>query len=222
MAISEKEFMAAAKGDVNLKINGNTYELVGEQQPLGYIFQSLDDNSHVTLSKEEVLDREDIEISLLTEQQYVEKLNTINVQNTEVFNKTDYAVALLQIKPDLPERRDIQFSDYDSACIRLGGNKTVEPKMYNTVYIETMTKEQMQDFSSANAIGDYLYKKMNYNRPSALEGYFGQSASVSDVIVIKNEKDITSLYVENFGYKKLEDFSPKVLKEKNREETPER
>ena len=48
-----------------------------------------------------------------------------------------------------------------------------------------------------------LYEKFNIAHP---EDYTGHSLSVSDVVVLKKDGELTAHYVDSFGYQELADF----------------
>ena len=50
---------------------------------------------------------------------------------------------------------------------------------------------------------DTLYERFNIHRP---ENFTGHSLSVSDVVVLKKDKELTAYYVDSIGFKEVPDF----------------
>ena len=114
----------------------------------------------------------------------------------------------------MPEKRDIRFESYNNATKYLGR----EPQRgdYDMLYVMPMKQEEFDEIAKLNgrfdrntAIADYVYE--SFNRDSRLnieDGYYGTSLSISDVIIIKEQGEIKSLYVDPQGFKELPDFEP--------------
>lgn len=88
---------------------------------------------------------------------------------------------------------------------------------YKPVYISNLSDLDLQEETNELDMLDVIYETFNINRP---EDFNGHSLSVSDVVVIKKRgKDVTSYYVDNFGYKEVpEFFGAEKVSEKNESE----
>ena len=65
---------------------------------------------------------------------------------------------------------------------------------YDMIYYGTMTPGMNLDS---------IYTKFNVDRPSDFQGH---SLSVSDVIVVRDEEEVTAYYVDSFGFKPIPEF----------------
>lgn len=214
--MTNKELEAFKKGNINVQISGNIYECVGEQQPMGLVLSDVNDGYAINRTESELLNVPSEDLVLPTGGQYIGLVHKSDCDNKALFEQSEYAVALLQVRPDLPEKRDISFESYEQACKYLGDGKKPVQDMYWNAHVEPMTKERLDDIGKHNSsqfyqnIGNYMFKKMNdpETLPSVLDGYYGTSASVSNVVLIKEKNEMTALYIEPMGYKLLEDFAP--------------
>lgn len=214
--MNQKELDAFKKGSINVQISGNIYECVGEQQPLGLVLSDVNDGYSINRTEEELRDVPSEDLVLPNGAQYLGLVHNADFENKELLKNSEYAVALLQVKPDIPERRDISFSNYEQACKYLGDGKKPEYDMYSVMHVEPMAKERLDEIGKINSssfytnLGDYMYEKLNNpeTRPSVIDGYYGTSASVSNVVLVKEKENITALYIEGGGFKILEDFVP--------------
>lgn len=218
--LNEKELEALKKGNINVQLNGNIYEFLAEK-PNGISLSDVNDGYMIFRTEQELMSDPTAEISLPRGAQYIGLVHKSDFDNKQVLNDSEFAVALLQVKPDLPEKRDISFESYDRACKYLGEGKKPEYDMYAVMHVEPMTEERLKEIGEKNSqsfylnLGSYMYEKLNNpeTRPSALDGYFGTSASVSNIVLIKEKDEMTALYVEPSGFKLLEDFVPEKPKE---------
>lgn len=224
--LNKQEIEAFKKGNINIQLDGNIYEFLEEgvrflPEENGLSISDVNDG-HMTFRTEQALmDDPTTELSLPRGGQYIGLVNRSDAENKELLANSEYAVAILQVRPDLSERRDISFESYDRACKYLGEGKKPEYDMYAMMHVEPMSKERLDEIGNVNSssfysnLGSYMFEKLNNpeTRPSALGGYFGTSASVSNVILIKEKDDMTALYVEPMGFKLLEDFVPEKPKE---------
>lgn len=213
--MNQKEIDLIKKGGANLLYKGEVYECVGEQKPLGLVFANNSEN--FTKQESELMSDPEAEISfMLSSRQYNGIVHKRDFENKELLKNSEFAVALLQIRPDIPEKRDISFEGYESACKNLGEGKKPTNDMYWTAYVEPTNEETLSKIGNNNSqdyytnIGNYMFAKMNDPRslPNMLDGYYGTSASISNVVLIKEKNEYTALYVERFGFKLLEDFMP--------------
>ena len=213
--INQKEIDLIKKGGANLLYKGEVYECVGEQQPLGLIFA----NKSISFTKQEseLLEDPETELSfMISGKQYNSMVHKHDCENKELLENSEFAIALLQVRPDIPEKRDISFESYENACKYLGEGRKPSYDMYWTAHVEPMNEEALSKIGNNSSkdyytnIADYMFAKMNNPRtlPNMLDGYYGTSASMSNVVLIKEKDEYTALYVERFGYKLLEDFAP--------------
>lgn len=118
------------------------------------------------------------------------------------FNRFKYGFALLQMKDE--QRTFCNFEDSEKLL-----GKPLDRKDYQMVAAEELTKEKFDEIVNINkanisAIADYVFEK--YNTGIYDEEYFGTSASVSDIVLIKEEGNVTVLYIQHIGFKRLTDF----------------
>ena len=73
---------------------------------------------------------------------------------------------------------------------------------YELVYTAQFA-EYMQSFTDRNSILNYIYNTFNTTHP---EDYMGHSVSVSDVIVLKYNGEISSYFVDSIGFVELPSF----------------
>lgn len=143
-----------------------------------------------------------------------EKIKDNEPEWESFFNDLTNGFAILQVRDDLPEQRDIRFCSYEQAS----GFLQREPRRedYNMLYAEAFENNEITEIVNLNArydkstaLGDYIYERFNADsRPGIEEGYYGTSLSMSDVVLIKENNQIHALYVNSFGFKELEDFEP--------------
>ena len=130
------------------------------------------------------------------------------------FNDLSDGYAILQVRGDLPEQRDIHFCSYEQASGFLQREPCRED--YNMLYAEAFENNEITEIVNLNArydkntaLGDYIYERFNADsRPGIDEGYYGTSLSMSDVLLVKEAEKITALYVDTFGFKEMKDFKP--------------
>lgn len=219
--MKKQEIEAFKKGWVNIQLNGNIYEFLADK-PNGISMSDINDGSMIFRTEEQLMKNPSAEIALSSGSQYYGLVHNADFENKQLLENSEYAVALLQVKPDIPERRDISFESYDRACKYLGDGKKPEADMYNVTHVEPMTRERLEEIGKVNSssfyknLGEYMFEKMNNPEtlPSVTDGYFGTSASVSNVVLIKEKDDLTALYVESMGFKLLENFMPEPQAEK--------
>lgn len=223
--LNKQEIEAFKKGNINIQLNGNIYEFLAEKEN-GLSISDVNDGYMTFRTEQELMNDPTTELSLPRGSQYIGLVNRSDAENKELLANSEYAVAILQVRPDLPEKRDISFENYDRACKYLGEGKKPEYDMYAMMHVEPMSKERLDEIGTVNSsafytnLGNYMFEKLNLpeTRPSVLDGYFGTSASVSNVVLIKEKDDMTALYIEPTGFKLLEDFVPEKPKELSREQ----
>ena len=112
--------------------------------------------------------------------------------------------ALLQMKDE--QRTFCNFEDSEKLL-----GKPLDRKDYQMVAAEKLTKEKFDEIVRLNATGingiygvaDYVFEAFNDIRD---ENYYGTSASVSDIVLVKEDGKVTVLYVQHIGFKELTDF----------------
>ena len=226
--MTRKEMEAFEKGYVNLKIRDEEYkcDFVRDPSMIRLVDIQDDTGGAVLLTESRLLEFPTEALTLPSGWQYLENLQNANLQNQYQFDKTDYAIALLQVKPDFPDKQNFSFFDYDMACGILNG-KAPSEDMYQFVHVEPVSKEFMEQHKGKGAlayrsVGEYMYAKMNNpeTRPSVIDGYFGTSASVSNVVLVKERDKVTAMYIESTGFRVLDDFvQTKETGKDNQEET---
>ena len=103
------------------------------------------------------------------------------------------AYVIYQLKPG-EETRDLRFEGYNHL------RRAVERENYDAVYtgeLPRMTKAGMVDLLET------LYTKFNLNLP---EDFTGHSLSVSDVVAIRRNGQVSAHYVDTYGFVRLDDF----------------
>lgn len=105
------------------------------------------------------------------------------------------AVVIYQLKPG-DETRDLRFEGFRSL------KRAVERENYDAVYTG-----ELPPVPEAGLVDllETLYTKFNLNRP---EDFTGHSLSVSDVIAIRHDGQVSAHYVDAFGFVRLDGFLP--------------
>lgn len=109
--------------------------------------------------------------------------------------KTD-SFAIYQLR-DADENTALRFMSHDYAQQK---NQPIIHARYDLVY----TADLLQDASKT--LADHLnelYYRFNQDHP---EDFRGHSLSVSDVVAIRHQGELTCMYVDSFGFKPLPDF----------------
>ncbi len=86
--------------------------------------------------------------------------------------------------------RDYRFENLES--LETFGLK-IEYDSYDFVYEGSLENMNLED----------IFRKFNENRP---EDYKGRSLSVSDVVVLNKDGEISANFVDSFGYKNVPEF----------------
>ncbi len=109
--------------------------------------------------------------------------------------KTD-SFAIYQLR-DADENTALRFMSHDYAQQK---NQTINHSRYALAY----TADLLQDASKTlNDHLNELYYRFNQDHP---EDFRGHSLSVSDVVAIRHQGELTCMYVDSFGFKPLPDF----------------
>ena len=106
------------------------------------------------------------------------------------------AAGIYQLK-DIPENRDLHFAGAEYL-----DKKGITPDRdnYTLVYTFSVNPEDLQD--KISFLND-VYHKFNTDHPKDFEGH---SLSISDVVVIQQNGELSAHFVDSWGYKELENF----------------
>ena len=119
-------------------------------------------------------------------------MNEQDAEREFLMNSQD-AFVIYQLKLG-EEARDLRFEGYNHL------RRAVERENYDAVYtgeLPRMTKAGMVDLLET------LYTKFNLNLP---EDFTGHSLSVSDVVAIRHNGQVSAHYVDTYGFVRLDDF----------------
>ena len=113
-----------------------------------------------------------------------------------LLNGKECAAGIYQLK-DVPENRDLHFAGAEYL-----DKKGITPHRdnYTLVYTFPVNPEDLQD--KIGFLND-VYHKFNTDHPKDFEGH---SLSVSDVVVIQHNGELSAHFVDSWGYKELENF----------------
>lgn len=111
-------------------------------------------------------------------------------------NSSNDTVAIYQLKRT-PENRDISFAGLDY-LEKMG--KEINRDNYNLIYCYN---EDLSKVENMPAFLETVYEKFNMAHP---DDYEGHSISISDVIAVKKEGQITAHFVDTTGFKELSHF----------------
>ena len=113
-----------------------------------------------------------------------------------LMNSSNDTVAIYQLKRT-PENRDIAFAGLDY-LEKMG--KEINRDNYNLVYCYN---EDLSKVENMPAFLESVFGKFNNDHPKDYEGH---SLSVSDVIAVKKEGQITAHFVDTTGFRELSHF----------------
>ena len=88
------------------------------------------------------------------------------------------------------------------SCDTRKADQIVKPESYELVYSAPLSSADGRDQA---AILESLYARFNLDRP---EDFHGHSLSVSDVIALKQNGQLTCYYTDSFGFQRLPAFIP--------------
>lgn len=113
-----------------------------------------------------------------------------------LLNGKECAAGIYQLK-DIPENKDLRFAGAEYL-----DKKGITPDRdnYTLVYTFPVNAEDLQD--KISFLND-VYHKFNTDHPKDFEGH---SLSVSDVVVIQQNGELSAHFVDTWGYKELESF----------------
>lgn len=132
-----------------------------------------------------------------TFQERMDKLETEEPSKEALLlNAKECAAGIYQLK-DIPENRDLHFAGAEYL-----DKKGITPDRdnYTLVYTFPVNPEDLQD--KISFLND-VYHKFNTDHPKDFEGH---SLSVSDVVVIQQNGELSAHFVDTWGYKELESF----------------
>lgn len=104
--------------------------------------------------------------------------------------------AILQLKR-MEETDDMRFMSFDYVESQ---GLLPDINFYDTMYTGPIATRS----TDTDTICESLFVKINTERP---ENFKGHSLSVSDVIALKVQEDVTYYYVDSFGFKELPGFN---------------
>ena len=119
-------------------------------------------------------------------------MNGQDAEREFLMNPQD-AVVIYQLKPG-EETRDLRFEGYNNL------RRAVERENYDAVY--TGELPQMPKAGLVDLL-EMLYTKFNLNRPA---DFTGHSLSVSDVVAVRRDGQVSAHYVDTYGFVRLDDF----------------
>lgn len=113
-----------------------------------------------------------------------------------LFHGKEDAIGIYQLK-DGKDTRDIRFVPLE----HLERNGEV-PHREDYILVYTRKIEDNQALDKDKLLDD-IYDEFNLNHP---KDFVGHSLSVSDIVVIQHNGDASAHYVDNFGFKELQNF----------------
>ena len=143
---------------------------------------------------------EDLELSIMKQTEKKNELEESSAnREAQLLYGKDNKFGIYQLKDTL-EARDIRFMNMDYLESR---GIAVNKENYNLVYIAPL--------EDGTGLED-IYTKFNIDPP---EDFKGHSLSVSDVVVLHQNGENTSHYVDSFGYREVPEFVQEIAKEKS-------
>ena len=131
----------------------------------------------------------------------IERWNDVegNLDNKELLqaflDSNNNGFAILQLRLE-PETKDERFESYE-VLKNMGKEPNIDH--YEVVYTSPISPAGMDK----NIILNSIYIEFNMCIPDDFKGH---SLSVSDVVALKLNNDVTFNYVDSFGFQKLENF----------------
>ncbi len=151
-----------------------------------------------------------------TEAMVFEREEIINAENF-IFgiDKADWenSKEYLQMKQEKPEQQE-PLENLDSNTFSIYQLKNGDEQRYHrfasiaqlekdSLKVEAVNYNMVYTAKLENMTLDGIYSKFNNDHP---KDFTGHSLSVSDVIILKQDNQISSFYVDNFGFKELSCF----------------
>ena len=123
-----------------------------------------------------------------------------------IFDSSEYAIALLQLKRGLPDYMKLHLQDLNTIKHLLGGREPTR-NLYHTVYVEKFEPDFFRIEHPQMTIVEYLYWKMrNISNTEVSDKYLGIDAGVSDIILKKEKEYLYAYYIDNTGFRQLKNF----------------
>lgn len=113
-----------------------------------------------------------------------------------LINGNEDTIAIYQLK-NTPENHDISFTGLDY-LEKMG--KAVDRDNYTLVY---SYNEDLSNVKSVPAFLESVFEKFNMDHPKDFEGH---SLSISDVVAVKKDGQITAHFVDSVGFRELPQF----------------
>ena len=113
-------------------------------------------------------------------------------------------MGIYQLK-DTGEARDIHFMNIDYLESK---EIAVTKENYDLIYTAPLEE--------GTSLKD-IYTRFNIDRPADFRGH---SLSVSDVVVLHQNGENTSYYVDSFGYREVPEFAKELMAEHTKEQAP--
>ena len=143
---------------------------------------------------------EDLELSIMKQTEKKNELEESSAnREAQLLYGKDNQFGIYQLK-DTPEARDIRFMNMDYLESK---GISVNRENYDLVYTAPL-----EDGTSLEDI----YTKFNIDHPADFKGH---SLSVSDVVVLHQNGENTSHYVDSFGYREVPEFMQEIANEKS-------
>lgn len=123
-------------------------------------------------------------------------MNEQDAEREFLMNSQD-AFVIYQLKPG-EEARDLRFEGYNHL------RRAVERENYDAVYTG-----KLPNLPSAGLVDllEMIYTKFNLNLPA---DFTGHSLSVSDVIAIRRDGQVSAHYVDTYGFVRLSKGKEKI------------
>ena len=132
-----------------------------------------------------------------------------NKEAAFIFGPND-GFAVYQLRDDAP--REYQFERLRG----IGGSDMVDKSNYQFIYSDDLETDQLDD--TYGVLGN-IYEEFNMFKPDDFKGH---SLSVSDIVVLKRDGELTSFYVDSFSFEEIPHFygdNPKDLIWDNEKQT---
>ena len=143
---------------------------------------------------------EDLELSIMKQTEKKNELEESSAnREAQLLYGKDNQFGIYQLK-DTPEARDIRFMNMDYLESK---GISVNRENYDLVYTAPL-----EDGTSLEDI----YTIFNIDHPADFKGH---SLSVSDVVVLHQNGENTSHYVDSFGYREVPEFMQEIANEKS-------
>ena len=127
----------------------------------------------------------------------------MNKEAEFIFGNTNgFAIYQLGDSDDL---RNIRFESLKG----IGGAENVDKHNYYMMYSDTVDIDELDNEDVTYDILNQIYEQFNIDQP---EDFKGHSLSVSDVIVLKCNDELTAFYVDSFGFEPIPDFYSSEVK----------